>query len=187
MRLRIHRTLGGLAIGSLGRLRMTRKSLGCVLLLLLLPTCGGGNGPSNATPVTTTTLPACTQTLLNQGSFSATASTLLHILPVVTITSTGRIDEIVDWTFADSHIGVYLVPAGNCQTLAEFNARSCNFLIRSESGSKPRKVSAANVLPGAYQELVANFGTKQEAISTQVFLSSSTCPPSKAARYRCRK
>ena len=76
-------------------------------------------------------------------------------------TTTGRLDVTVDWTFASSAIWVYVVSAGSCN-LAGFNARSCNFLLRSESGAKPRKVSVANFAPGSYDLLLANFATQQQ-------------------------
>lgn len=56
-----------------------------------------------------------------------------------TTRATSRVD-VTDWTFPASVIGVYVVQGG-C-TLDQFNARSCNFLMRSDNGSKPRKVSA---------------------------------------------
>jgi hypothetical protein len=91
----------------------------------------------------------------------------------LSVGTAGRLDVIVDWTFASSPIAVYVGP-GSC-TLEQLNARSCNFLIRSESGPKPRKLSAS-VAPGSYFYIVGNAATAQEALSTQVFLSSTSCP-----------
>jgi hypothetical protein len=92
----------------------------------------------------------------------------------VSVSTSGRLDVILDWTFADSPIGVY-VAQGGC-SLDQFNARTCNFLIRSEGGSKPRRVSASSVAAGTYTFMVANFGSRDESFSTQVILSSSSCP-----------
>jgi hypothetical protein len=101
------------------------------------------------------------------------------------------LDVVVDWTFATSRVGVYVVQ-GSCG-LDAFNARSCNFLIQSEPGGavgspptapKPRKVSASNVAAGSYQLLIANFAGVQESLSTQVFLSSATCPAFATAATR---
>ncbi len=69
---------------------------------------------------------------------------------------------------------------GACN-LQQFNARSCNFLLRSDTGPKPRRVSAPNVAAGSYSLLIGNFGSQNESVSTQVVLSSSTCPPLAAA------
>jgi hypothetical protein len=137
--------------------------------------CGGGSSPStpNATPAPAAPTPApCTQTILLQGSNPAPSRILINA-PFTTST-TGRLDVILDWTFADSPLGVY-VTQGSCN-LSEFNARTCNFIIRSEAGPKPRKVSASGVAPGSYQLLFATFGSRDESISTQVILSSSGCP-----------
>ena len=65
--------------------------------------------------------------------------------------------------------------AGAC-SIDQFNADTCTFLARSETTTKPRKISVANTAAGNYELLVANFGTQDESISGQVVLSSSTCP-----------
>lgn len=137
--------------------------------------CGGGG---SSTPVAPTVVAAppptpCTQTTLLEGSGSIPSRTLG--VETISVPTVGRVDIIVDWTFASSPIGVYLVQ-GAC-SLEQFNARSCNFLIRSESGAKPRKASASNVMPGTYSVLVANGASETEAVSLQVFLASATCAP----------
>ena len=87
----------------------------------------------------------------------------------------GRLDITVDWTNAPSKIGVYVVPVNTC-TLDEFNARSCNFLVRSEpSNMKPRKISTPNFAAGNYRWLIANFSDNTESISLQVVLSKGSC------------
>jgi hypothetical protein len=93
--------------------------------------------------------------------------------------TTGRLDVTLDWTLPASPFGVYVVQ-GACN-LQQFNARTCNFILRSDSGPKPRKVSASNVAAGSYSLLIANFSSQNESVSTQVVLSSSTCPPFAAA------
>ena len=88
--------------------------------------------------------------------------------------------EILANSITDSPMGVYVVQ-GSCN-LDQFNARTCNFLIRSDPpGPKPRKVSASNVGPGTYGLLIANFAAVDESASTQVFLSSAGCPPLSAS------
>jgi hypothetical protein len=91
------------------------------------------------------------------------------------------VDVTVDWTFASSTIGVYLVSANSCN-IDQFNARACNFLIRSESGAKPRKVSASNVAVGAYELLIANFSDQDDSGTAQIVLSSATCPAATSAQ-----
>ncbi|PYQ44825.1 MAG: hypothetical protein DMF77_06215, partial [Acidobacteria bacterium] len=70
---------------------------------------------------------------------------------------------------------------GAC-SLDQFNARSCNFLIRSEPSTiKPRKLSAPNVAPGAYSLFLANFADQDESVATQVISSSASCAPLSSA------
>jgi hypothetical protein len=70
------------------------------------------------------------------------------------------------------------VPANTC-TLEEFNARSCNFLVRSEpSATKPKKISTPNFTAGNYRWMIGNFSTDQESVSLQVVLQKGTgCAP----------
>jgi hypothetical protein len=130
--------------------------------------------PTTVATTTTTTLPPCTQTVLFQGSGAVPSGFLVS--QNFSVGTAGRLDVVVDWTFASSRVGVYVVvPAGQC-TLDQFNARSCNFLLRSEPGTKPRKVSVPSIAPGNYALLIGNFATQDESVATQVILSSSTCP-----------
>jgi len=141
-----------------------------VALAATLTGCGGGNP---FTPTSPSPAPLCSQTVVFTGQGSI--PTMVVSVTPFTTSATDRLDVIVDWTFADSPIGVYVVPKGTCD-LAGFNARSCTFLIQSEPGTKPRKVSAPNVPPANYDLLIANFASRQESVSTQVISSSSTCP-----------
>jgi hypothetical protein len=145
-----------------------------LLMALWLPACGGSSTPTTAaTPAPTPT--PCTQTIVLQVSGAVPASTLGR--RAFSAATAGRLDVTVDWTFATSPIGVYLVTAGGCP-IDLFNAQACTFLTRSETATKPRKISVPNVAAGNYELLVANFEENQdESISGQVVLSSSTCPP----------
>jgi hypothetical protein len=152
-------------------MRMLRWIAG-LLLALLLPACGSSTPTTPATPAPTPT--PCTQTTLVQVDGSVGAFNLARA-PAFSVSTAGRLDITVDWTFATSPIGVYLVTAGAC-SIDQFNAETCTFLARSETTTKPRKISVANTAAGNYELLVANFGTQDESISGQVVLSSSTCP-----------
>lgn len=144
-----------------------------LVLCACLSACGGSSSSPSAPTVAAAPTPApCVQTVLLQGSGSLPARTIDE--ERVSVSAAGRLDVVLDWTFAESPIGLYIVQ-GPC-SLDTFNARTCNFLARSESGSKPRRVSASNVTPGTYSVLIANFATVDEALSLQVFQSSSTCP-----------
>ncbi len=152
------------------------KTLSVVTLLVgSLAACGGDSSPAAPTTavVAAPTPVPCTQTTVFQGAGSIPPSVLSATALPATSTS-GRMDVIIDWTFASSTIGVYIVQ-GAC-SLEQFNARACTFVIRSDSGAKPRKLSAANVAPGSYSLYVANFSSQAESSSVQVFLSTPTCP-----------
>jgi hypothetical protein len=142
-------------------------------LALLIPACGGGSSSSTPVTTTTTTVP-CVQTVVRNDTGTIPASTFASI--TFTFNATARLDVIADWTNASSPIGVY-VTSGSC-TLDQFNARTCNFVIRSEPSTvKPRKLSAPNVAPGSYALSLGNFAAQDESVATQVISSSASCAP----------
>jgi len=118
----------------------------------------------------------CTQTNVYQDSGAVPAESIAY--DDFSVPDSGRLDVTLDWTNASSQIGFYLVPANTCTTIEEFNARSCNFLVRSEpSTTKPRKISTPNFSAGNYRWLIANYSDKDESVSFQVVLSKGTgCP-----------
>jgi hypothetical protein len=120
-------------------------------------------------------VPQCTQTVILSDGGPTNARTLYS--DDFSVPDSGRFDMTVDWTNASSAIGVYLTPANTCD-LAEFNARTCNFIVRSEpSAQKPRKISTPNFAAGNYRWLIANFSTTDESVSFQFVLSKGTsCP-----------
>ena len=117
--------------------------------------------------------PPCTQSNLNQGAFPVAPRTFIY--SDFSVPESGRLDITLDWTFPASPVGFYLVPTGGC-TLEEFNARTCNFLVRSETATKPRKLSQPNFSAGNYRWIVANFSEEQEAANLLIVLSKGTCP-----------
>jgi hypothetical protein len=148
---------------------------------LALAACGGGGsgtdgsgGVTNSTGTTPTPTP-CSQKILDQGSDDLKSKWVLYY--DFSVPETGRLDVTLDWTYASNTVGVYVVAAGTCGTLEEFNARNCNFVLRSDTGAKPRKVSVTNVAAGNYRWLFANFGTADDSISYQVVLSTGSCAP----------
>ena len=87
----------------------------------------------------------------------------------------GRLDVTMDWTNAASAVGFYLVPVNTC-TVDEFNARTCDFLIRSEpSNVKPRLISEPNFSAGNYRWIVGNFSDEQESVALEIVLSEGDC------------
>ncbi len=139
-----------------------------------LPGCGGSSSPT-APPVTTPTPVPCTQTKVYGDVGFTPARTL--IFDNFAVPNNGRLDITLDWTLATSPIGFYLVPVLTCLTVEEFNARTCNFLVRSEpSAAKPKKISLPNFSAGNYTWIVANYSEDIEAANLLINLSTSTCP-----------
>lgn len=143
-----------------------------LLGVIAVSACGdGGTGPSAVAPPPA---PVCTRSTLYQGPLGQVPAMVLLRAPLPPI-SAGRLDVTVDWTFPDSRVAVFLVAAGQC-TLEQLNARSCDFLIRSESGAKPRRVSSGSLAAGNYDLLVGNGGSQDESMSAELVLSSPACP-----------
>jgi len=147
------------------------RLVAALLLAGLLPACGGSDTPTSMpTPAPTPT--PCSQSVLVQVNGAVPQRSLGRV--AFSAATSGRLDITVDWTFAASQVGVYVVGAQTCP-IDSFNANTCTFLARSETSVKPRKVSV-NVSAGNFELMVANFSSQDESISGQVVLSSSTCP-----------
>jgi hypothetical protein len=149
---------------------------------MTLGACGGSSGdgcsknptaPGCSPPPTTVAVQPCTQNVVESGGGSHPARTL--VFNDFSVPDAGRLDTIVDWTFASTRMGVFLVPVNTC-TLEQFNARSCNFLVRSEPSTvKPRKISTPNFAAGNYRWLIGNFSDVEESVSYQFVLSKGSC------------
>lgn len=119
----------------------------------------------------------CTTTSVYQDSGGILART--YVYDDFSVPDSGRLDITLDWTVASSQMGVYVVPANTCGDVSDFNARNCNFLVRSEpTTTKPRKVATPNFAAGNYRWIVANFSDAQESASLQIVLQKGTgCAP----------
>jgi hypothetical protein len=166
-------------------------SLAAAALVVVLAGCGSdpitkvcdpprvGNPPNCSCPSGTQepncTVATCSQASVYKDSGKIPTNTLAY--DDFSVPDTGRLDVTLDWTFASSDIGFYLVPANTC-TIEEFNKRTCNFLVRSEpSTAKPRKISTPNFVAGNYRWLIGNFAEKDESVSFDIVLSKgSGCP-----------
>ena len=133
-----------------------------------------GSGPDGPDPLPPTPDP-CAQAMVEQDAGPVDPRNLVYW--DFSIPQSGRLDTTLDWTYAPTRMGFYLVPANTC-TLQEFNNRSCNFLVRSEPpGVKPRKTSTPNFTAGNYRWIIGNFDdTVAESYSLQIFVSTATCP-----------
>lgn len=152
--------------------RLVIAYLAACVLAVSLTACGGsGEKIVNPTPAPTPT--PCTQTTLIRESGGIAGTALVY--DDFSVPDSGRLDVTMDWTNAASQLGFYLVLANTC-TLAEFNAGSCNFLIRSETTVKPRKISTANFSAGNYRWMIGNYSDAEESVSLQIVLSKGGCP-----------
>jgi len=158
-------------------IRRTLNVATAVAFAFTLGACDSKNENCTTNPTGATCPPppppptACTQSVVAQGSDSWGAFELGY--NDFSVPDSGRLDITVDWTNASSKIGVYVVPVNTC-TLDEFNARSCNFLVRSEASTvKPRKISTPNFAAGNYRWLIVSDSV--ESISLQVVLSKGSC------------
>lgn len=155
----------------------TFAHLALALLCLPFGACGGSSSsPSAPTPVAVATPQPCAQTVLFQGSGEVPSGTLLNM--PVTATAAGRLDVTADWTLTTNPVGLYIAQ-GAC-SLDQFNARSCNFLLRVEPGPKPLKGSAT-VQTGNYTVFMANFGARGDSGTMQIVMSTGSCAAPTAA------
>jgi hypothetical protein len=145
----------------------------CAAVAASLAACGGSSNNITLPPTPTPTPTPCTQTTIVQASTGIDGLNLVY--NDFSVPDSGRLDVTMDWTFAESPVGFYLVPANTC-TLAEFNARTCNFLIQSETMTKPRKISTPNFNAGNYRWIIGNFSEKKEQTTLVIKLSKGSCP-----------
>ena len=164
-------------------IRIDRRRAAAFVMIAALVGCGGDDGPdcsANPTaagcPPPPTTQPPCTQQNIFQ-SGTPTPPLSAAYAPTVTTTSTGRLDVTVDWTFATSPVGFWVVRPP-C-SIDQLNARTCDFVVRSDPATtpKPRRASSASGLAvGTYQLIVGNLGNQNESVSAQIIRSSASCP-----------
>jgi len=140
-----------------------------VSIAYVLAGCGTSvhqpTGPSTPTP------PPVVRSVISQGSFTD-LSPRSGVTFALTTSTSGILDATVDWTFAASQIDIYILKAGTC-SVAQYNARQCQFIVSSETPTpKPRVLTAPSLGAGAYELLVINFGTQVESVSYQVGLTT---------------
>ena len=166
-----------------GNSRTPRAARPPSLLLLasfvaLLSGCGGDN-PVNPSPPPPPPPPVPVTEVLVEGG-GALGQLMLGSLSFDT-TKSGKLDVIVDWTYATNDVDVYLAK-GIC-SFDQFIAAQCNMVAFSESTiAKPEKISASDMAPGAYTLLVGNIGPTEDSVSFQVLLTSLPGASSSSAK-----
>lgn len=153
---------------------MSKKgSLGLAIAMgLFWMGCGDGNNPTGNDRTQRMTRS------IGEGSDSVPAGTF-GMVPGEVLTR-GDLELIVDWTFEDSTLWMY-VTDGNC-TQAQFQRDvcpfdagcECTFLVKSEtSDPKPRSLRLNNYL-GSFRLIVWNIGNRNESISWQGLLTTTS-------------
>jgi len=104
-----------------------------------------------------------------QGAFSGLGVNELVPISFTTV-ERGTLDVMVDWTFTEDNVEIYL-GEGLC-TIEEINAGACAFGALSESRTaKPERVALANAAPASYTLYIGNRGPREEAVSYVVNLT----------------
>jgi hypothetical protein len=132
--------------------------------------CGDGN-PTGSTSTPVTTVIGENSTQLETNSF---------LILSYTGQVRGDVETIVDWTFDDSLLYMYMT-AGDCtgeqfalDVCPDDPACACTFLARSESRTpKPRHLQVQNH-QGFLGLIVWNVGTRNESISWQTLLTTNS-------------
>jgi hypothetical protein len=137
-------------------------------LLTILPSCGGGGGGSNnPTPVTQPPAPVPVRTQIGGGNFTVGAFDVA--LGTLTVTSTGTLEVVVDWTFASSDIDIRLY-SGAC-TAAQARTNACSVLAQTTSlTQKPETLTVVNLAAGNYTFGFLNFSNRSESGAFQAFI-----------------
>jgi hypothetical protein len=110
---------------------------------------------------------------------------MLVFLPF-SVTATGRLEVLVDWTFATNNVDVFVTQGTDPCTIQQFNTGTCSFLGLSVSAAaKPERVTIPSIGAGPHTLYVGNRGSVDEAVSFQITLTtggaSSAHAPAAAA------
>lgn len=146
------------------------NKLAAITAAVLFTACGSS---SPTTPVATPTpTPAPVMTLLNQGSTTNLLPHHVRLLAFTTV-ATGRIDAIVDWTYATDTV-LLVVATGHftCYDGQVVNFNTCNVIASVRDATKPEKLSLPGQPAGVYTLYVDNIGPDTEAISWQIFVTT---------------
>jgi hypothetical protein len=137
-------------------------------LTAMLPACGGGGGGGNNNPTPVTQPPAPVRTQIGGGNF--TVGAFDATLGTLTVTATGTLEIVADWTFATSDIDIRLY-TGAC-TVAQSRANQCSVLAQTTSiTQKPERLTVTNLNAGTYTFGFLNFSNRAESGNFQAFIT----------------
>jgi hypothetical protein len=145
------------------------RTMAVVLCGLGLAGCGGSGSSSNpmapsTAPQTSTTAPVTT--VLLQGSYAGLPAEELLIVPAFTTTAAGKLEIVLDWTFASNDLDILLM-RGACDPTA--TTLTCDVLDEADSTTAKPERLVINALPaGTYTLLILNYGPAEESLSFQI-------------------
>ena len=159
--------------GGGGEMRKQRPSrtgawMAALALAAFLPACGGGGGGTTPTPVTQPPAPAPVRSQIGGGNF--TVGAFDATLGTLTVSATGTLEIVVDWTFASSDIDIRLY-TGAC-TAAQARVNQCSVLAQTTSVTqKPERLTVTNLSAGTYTFGFLNFSDRDESGNFQAFIT----------------
>ena len=150
-----------------------------VTSLVLACSDNGPTAPTAASPSRAPTSPPPVTSVVAEGSTSDLREDFFLSIGFNT-TAVGDLEAIVDWTFVNDTLWMYLA-SGECreqfaQVECPFDPGcECQFLARSETNRpKPRSLSAPGRSPGLHTLEVWNRGPETESISWQALLTTTS-------------
>jgi len=167
--------------GGGGEMRKQRPSrtgawMAALALAAVLPSCGGGGG--GTTPTTVPPAPQPVRTQIQASSFTVLGVPAANALgfpmdvavAALTVSNTGTLEIVADWTFASSDIDIWFIN-GAC-TAAQAARRTCTVAAATTSvTAKPERLTITGVAAGSYTVGFANFTNANESGNYQVFLT----------------
>ena len=156
--------------------------LAAMVLIAVLPACGGGGSNTPNTP-STTQPPAPVRALVVQGNFNligvseAQRQGFLadYIRHEFATSGTGTLEVNADWTFANSQMGI-VVGRGSCSfdqidAALAGNASACPEAGGGLATSKPARLTINNLAQGTYTLVILNVNDRTESGNYQVYLT----------------
>ena len=152
---------------------------GAVLLCLGISGCERSGSSPTVTPILAPAPTAPPPTVVLEANFTLDVNFVTF--GPFDISSTGTLDALVNYIFADTLVAVWLA-RGEC-TFELFSADQCNYVATSFDDPPPRSppggmgsattVSATNQPAGTYTLIISNGGPQSETFAVQVVLTES--------------
>jgi len=153
--------------------RSLRSFPAVILLLALIPACGGGgSSPTGGTPITQPPVNNPTRTVLVTKNFSLQPGTATF--QNVDLPPAGTLDATVDWT-GSNDINLF-VTDNTCPGFLDLRAGACNIVARAETTSKPERVTFTTTAGRIWTFWIYNNGVSSDSGSMEVGITSNGPP-----------